>query len=254
MNQPTCKLCLSRKPNMKAHILAEGLLKLININPDKYEPNYVMLSDEYEKPKRRPTGSYDSTILCDVCDNKLGVWDEEAIRLCRREDFLQHPSKAGWIIGDVDQVKLKLFFLSYVWRASVTNLPEFAKLTLGQKHEEIIRKMLATSDSGSVDSYSVIVGRFTLPDDIKTWGKNVLLPVKNRFLKMLSIDVYLPNMYKAIVKTDSRSYDRGILPAADEILLGSKDSVFIFDMGDYRQSQEFKIMHNIILRDQKRVK
>jgi len=239
---------------MKAHIMAEGLLKLINLNPNKYEPNFIMLSDEYKKPKHRPTGSYDPTILCNVCDNKIGVWDEEAIKMCRREDFIKHPSSAGWTLDDVDHVKLKLFFLSYIWRASITALPEFSKLILGQKHEEIIRKILVNSDPRDVDSYSVLVGKFTLPDEKKTWGKNVLLPVNNRFLKRLSVDVYLPNMYKIIVKTDSQPYDRSLLAAADAILLGTTDSVFVFDMGDYRESKEFAIMHKMIFSDKERVK
>lgn len=237
-----CRLCESRRPNIKVHIMAEGLMRLIHGQPE-YDGRFIIVGKELKGPIRRPTGSYDKSILCAECDNKLGRYDLAAIDFCKRNDFKLHPSGVASLLSEVDIVNLKLFAMSYIWRASITNLDEYKTVDLGDKHEHKIASMLRNGDAGSIDDYSVIMARFTLPEERKSWGMHVLNPMANRLDGINVVDVYLPNLYKWIVKVDSRPFSRTMR----KMSLGATKEALILDMGRYEESREFAIMHDAIM-------
>lgn len=105
--------------------------------------------------------------------------------------------------------------------------------------------MIRANDAGGVHDYSVAVTKFSLPEDKKLWGMHVLNPVNNRFEGVNVVDVYLPNLYKLKIKVDRRPFNRTLA----HMSLGSGDEVMIMDMGDYRKSKEFSIMHAAIMND-----
>jgi hypothetical protein len=51
---------------------------------------------------------------------------------------------------NLDYIKVKLFFLSIIWRAHISSLPFFSNVDLG-KYAEKIRKMLLENDRGNED-------------------------------------------------------------------------------------------------------
>ncbi len=241
--QSLCRLCRSRPPDIKAHIMAEGLMKLVHGQP-KYDGQFMMIGNGLRKPVRRPTGSYDRNILCAECDNKLGKYDLAAIKFCKRNDFESHPSGVASLLSKVDKASLKLFALSYIWRASITQLSEYDMVNLGYKHESKIANMLRNNDAGGIDDYSVIMTRFNLPEERKMWGMHVLNPTTNRLDGINIVNVYLPNLYKWIVKVDSRPFGKTMR----DMSLGAMDEALILDMGEYTNSQEFSFMHDAIMK------
>ena len=79
-------------------------------------------------------------------------------------DFLYHgiPHASGlaFTVNGIDPKKLKLFCLSYIWRASITSWTEFSLVKLGEFHEEKIRKMLLADDCGSPKDSSVLFSKY----------------------------------------------------------------------------------------------
>lgn len=248
MSTLICRLCLTNSPNMKAHIMAEGLMKLIHHDVSSYDGRFILVGSELKAPIRRPSGSYDKTILCDQCDNKLGEFDRAAIEFCQRADLKPHPSGVAFTLSGVDQEKLKLFAMSYVWRASITSLDEYNSVHLGDKHEAKIAEMLRDGDVGGVDDYSVVISKFNLPEERKAWGMHILNPVNTRLQGINTVDVYLPNLYKWKIKVDNRPFNGNMVSMS----LGATDDVIIMDMGDYAESKEFSIMHAAIMKDKER--
>lgn len=242
IDKSLCRLCQKNAPNMKAHIMAEGLMKLIHGQP-KYDGRFIMIGSEIKHPISRPTGSYDNTILCAECDNKLGVYDNVAINFCKYKDLKRHPSDAAYIISGFSQPKLKLFALSYIWRASITELKDYRGISLGDAHEAKIRDTLLNDDCGNIDDYSVLVSKFNLPTEKEKWGMHVLGPVMGRLQDVNTIEVYLPNLYKLKVKIDQRSFPDNL----SSFGLNAQQDIIIFDMGDYVGSDEFAIIHKAIL-------
>ena len=221
--------------------MPEGLIKLTYYQ-SKYDGHFMMVGKDSKKPVRRPTGSYDKTILCRECDNKLGRYDSAVVDFCKRDNFKTYSVKGASFLPGVDKKKLKLFAMSYIWRASITTLSEYSTVNLGDKHEARIASMLCNDDAGSLDDYSVIIKRFSLPEEKKGWGNILLNPATSRIDGINVVDIYLPNLYKWTIKVDSRPFNE----AMRDMSLGAVDEALIFDGGDYVSSPEFSLLREIV--------
>ena len=70
--------------------------------------------------------------------------------------------------GKFDYAKLKLFFLSVLWRSGASSQPFFKSVDLGPHNMEIIRKAILESNPGDSDFYATVLALF---DDDQTWAK-----------------------------------------------------------------------------------
>lgn len=126
---------------------------------EKHRFYEVKVNNEYPlKKKPRQSGVYEQDILCSNCDNKkLGSLETYASQALYGgielsiENGAIDSSKYIRVKG-LDYSKFKLFLLSIWWRASISSLPVFRDVNLGE-HEEIIRKKLLTSEPGSANEY-----------------------------------------------------------------------------------------------------
>jgi hypothetical protein len=101
-------------------------------------------------------------LLCEQCEQKLGVWENYATRLFKTE--LPQPASGQAkpiLFYGLDYAHLKLFFLSVLWRASVSTLPFFEHVRLGP-HEDKIRDMLFRGIPGDPTDYGCIVSLLLL--------------------------------------------------------------------------------------------
>ena len=231
MNCRLCGVALSPANKCDAHIFPSSLLKLLT--PGEYGSLKVVGTD-MDRSKRTPIGSYDSNILCPTCDNKIGVYDGYARTFVENSVLVPHASGAGWIIENVDQHKLKMFCISYLWRASITSLPEFSGVSLGGVHEERIRKRILSDDSGSIHDYTVSIQKFS-NNDGKYGG--ILFPAKTKIVGLTCYEAYMPQGYKFWVKVDSRNENK-----VSGISVGAKEQLFIGDRGNFHISREKAIM------------
>ncbi len=231
-----CKLCgaqLTPYNRCKAHILPASMLK--EMAPEDYGSQIKVVGMDLPYAKNRPIGLYDPDILCRPCDGGiLGKYDKCGIQFVKKALLTPRPSGAGWSAANIDQAKLKLFCLSYLWRASVTTLDDFKGVSLGDKHENAIRQMLLNDDAGSADAYSVNFARFN--DDDKSFG-GLLFPARTRVRNLTYYEAYLPGLYKFWVKVDSQ-----VDPVISYASLGALPYVFVNDKGEFRTSREIQIM------------
>jgi len=163
MNQSkdACRLCLQDKKLIKAHIIPEGFFRLLrheNIAPEMHS------NTPGSFPKRMQVGTYDSTILCSECDGKMAPWDDygqqvlihrfpEAVKIA-----LQRKTVA-WKIEKFDYRRLKLFFMSVLWRASVSKQTFYKRISLGP-FEDRLRTMILNEDPGDSQEFAIVLARF----------------------------------------------------------------------------------------------
>jgi len=76
----TCKFCHQDKSLIRAHLLPDGLISTITSCKSK---TLVKVDLASGASKRKSTLELDSNILCQECDGKLGVFDEELVRFIR---------------------------------------------------------------------------------------------------------------------------------------------------------------------------
>jgi hypothetical protein len=115
-------------------------------------------------PKRMPVGPYDPSILCGDCDRKMGLWDDYAQELLLKRfseaSVLQlDQQKVCWLIEGFDYPRLKLFFVSLLWRASVSQHEFYKSFSVGP-FEDQLRTMILNGEPGSSQNFAVILARF----------------------------------------------------------------------------------------------
>ncbi len=228
-----CKLCgilIDSTNKCDAHIFPRGLLKLLS--KDEYG-NLLIVGTDFDKKRRAPVGSYDSGILCANCDNKIGEYDDYCIKFITDSKLVNHPSGLGWTISGIDQKKLKLFCVSYLWRASITSRSEFSGVSLGVQHENKMRELIFANSSGKPNDYTVIFSKFSTGKEVG----GIMFPAKTRIKGIVYYEAYLPGLYKFWVKVDSR--DDVVM---SRLSLESNLDVFVHNRGDFDSSLEKSIM------------
>jgi len=146
---------------IKAHIIPEGFFRLLrheNIAPEMHS------NTPGSFPRRMQVGTYDSTILCSECDGKMAPWDDYGQQvLIRRFSEAVKISLQGktvaWRIEKFDYRKLKLFFTSVLWRASVSKQTFYKRISLGP-FEDRLRTMILNEDPGDSQEFAVVLARF----------------------------------------------------------------------------------------------
>lgn len=164
-NSMKCHLCCREKKLIKAHIIPEKFFT--PLRSEKKSP--ILCSNTAGKyPKRSPIGIYDSAILCSKCDNYIGIWDNYAQQLLLKKfdeslAVYQGTDKLFYKINSFDYEKLKLFFISVLWRAAISNHIFFKRIKLGPYQDEI-KEMILNGDPGTPEKYPVVIAKFREPN------------------------------------------------------------------------------------------
>lgn len=143
-----CALCLKNKPLCDSHIVPEFFYKpLYDDSPKRY---YGISTNPDEHLDIKQKGVW-KELLCEACERKLSVWENYARNVFYPEpDFQQRQDRL--VITDLNYSKFKLFQLSVLWRASVTERKEFKYVDIGE-HEETIRQMVSDNNPGKPGEY-----------------------------------------------------------------------------------------------------
>src|SRR5206468_5383138 len=110
---------------------------------------------------------YDRSILCQECDNVFSPWENHAQRVMIQEcsDAMalhDGPTKIGWKIDRFDYRLFKLFFLSLLWRASISTHEFYRRVSVGP-FEHDLRRMIKDEDPGAAETFAVALARFDSP-------------------------------------------------------------------------------------------
>lgn len=139
-----CEFCGQEKKLIKAHIIPKKFY--LGLNSDRY----LCINSKMGKYTIQQQGGYDSNILCADCDNHiLGEFDKEGYRVLfddfSKYKYIQpHPQYKIYPIDNTnfDYAKLRKFFISILWRTSVSKLEEWSNINWGgyeKKAYEILK-------------------------------------------------------------------------------------------------------------------
>jgi len=158
-----CKLCGEEKELCKqSHIIPNFMYQDLF---DETNRMHAIQRKEGALQKRgyRQTGEYEKDILCHSCDNEaLGKLDRYASlilydgypKICENRTGLDGMTYT--YCAEIDYVQFKLFLLSVLWRASISQRALFAEVQLGP-HEERIRRMLLNGEPGDQLKYPCLI-------------------------------------------------------------------------------------------------
>jgi hypothetical protein len=229
-----CKLCGKDKKLVRAHIIPKSLWKpLFDEQPPQVHSTAPTADD-----KKSPVGVYDTGILCAQCESIFSPWDDYAQKLflakpTEDQYVIKNGQKIAYVETDIDYAKLKLFFISLLWKAAVSNHFFFSRVNVGS-FEPQLRRMILRDDPGDPDTFAVMVTKCD-----ERLSPIVLNPQPERWGETNYYHFYLAG-YMAYIKVDSR-------PAPDfmgEFALAPEKPLIIL-LRDLRTSKDFKIMHDI---------
>ncbi|HRK62078.1 MAG TPA: hypothetical protein PLY88_05975 [Candidatus Omnitrophota bacterium] len=153
-----CCYCGNYKDLCKAHIIPKRFY------PDPNKEKLRVVDSEDLSWKQRQNGIWDESILCSACDNQLNEYDKEGYRILR-DDLKSKKGKVNDLntvysfkAGEFDFKKLRFFFISLIWRASISSEPTFKAVELG-KYEAIALNILKGAIPDQKDLFEVMVVR-----------------------------------------------------------------------------------------------
>ena len=163
MQKGQCKLCKKTSELLKqSHILPNFLYKPVRGDDGEF---YSLKSFKNKtSTKKIYTGYFERNILCQKCDNNIiGSYESyfASILDSLREKRLLGVEKVNsngvkYVeLAPVDYLNTKLFFLSVLWRASISHLDEFSRLRLDQEQDEELRSMVFTRNPGPEGYYPI---------------------------------------------------------------------------------------------------
>jgi hypothetical protein len=223
--QMLCRFCEKDKSLIKAHVIAQCLHEPLL---DSSGPMMLISKDLNSYPKKSPIGQYDTTILCADCDGIFFPWEQYTAGLLTTSNaYDKYKERNSWddfyVVGRFDYSRLKLCFLSILWRMSVSTLPSFKNVQLGP-FEAPIRQMLKDENPGSADEFPIFLVR--LIDEI---GSGTMRSTDG-LRKHHGVNVYdigLPG-YIGIIKVDKRPTPQPlgprVLASGKPLIIGVKHS------------------------------
>ena len=220
---------------IKAHIIPRSFFK-----PLRKGETPARLLSQNGYPKKSPIGVYNKTILCYECEKKFQIWDDYAqyILLQKVDKFIPrtyHDRLVGYEIKDFDYLKLKLFFLSILWRASVSNYEFYALVDLGES-EDVVKNLIKNEDPGHEDDFSIILACFN-----NRIGKlSMLNPRSQVFDGVNFFQFYLAGVI-AYIKNDKRTLINDLRKFQ---MTPGQNLVMI--IRDFNESKERKLLENIV--------
>lgn len=232
-----CQFCGNEKKLIKAHIIPEGFFRRLYSGE---QPLILVTNKAGEYRRRVPIGVYDRTIVCRDCERIWEPWDnyvqqllgEQLLNVQVRYD--SNGRKLASVVNQFDYKKLKLFFISIIWRASVSNIPFFSRVSLGP-FEEVAKTMIYNTNPGSDEDFGVILSRFDHP-----LGKPIADPYKTTLLDVNYYRFFLAS-YIADIKVDEKS-----TPASLSSFTIAHNRPLVIISRNLEKSKDFEVMRKVI--------
>jgi hypothetical protein len=230
-----CKLCGKDKKLVRAHIIPKSLWKPLF---DAEQPPQVHSNSSPFYSKKSPVGVYDTGIVCGECESIFSPWDDYAQKLlladpAEEKYVVKNDRKIAYVETNFDYAKLKLFFISLLWKAAISNHYFFSRVNVGS-FEPQLRKMILKGDPGDPDTFAILMAK--CEDRL---GPIVLNPHPKRWWEVNYYRFYLAG-YMAYIKVDRR-------PAPNfmgELAL-DPEKPLIMILRDLRTRKDLKMMQNI---------
>lgn len=215
-----CAFCETEQKLCESHITPKWLVKDRDTGTGFFQ---VAQNDPFKK--RMPEG-WKETLLCRSCEDIMEIYDDYSAVFFRASDkwVLERPfNEKVWVVHDYDYKKLKLFFMSILWRASVAKTQPFAAVSLETKELRRLRLMIEQGNPGKAFDFTVIISK---RGPMKN-GLEKISEQPKRFIKQdITHYIFDLNEYQVEIKASSAS-----VTGNEEFWLKEAAPLFIYEGG-----------------------
>lgn len=234
-----CKLTGEYGPFVKAHILPRAF---VDKNLDK--TSRIEWGERGKKPVLKHTGWYDASLVTKNGESILARYDSDAASILKKHGLIWHafPPKStvqrsesfgDWgfeliEVSEIDTHKLRLFFLSLLWRAVASRRPEFREIRLEPIAKEKLRKIVAGEIDGDVADFPVVLLLLTTlgqPQNLTPLRQTISMREFGEALK--DIPVYRFFLDGLVAHIGRRALDWKLMKAWDRRVLGHSNNLYM---------------------------
>lgn len=247
-----CQLCGENKKLIEAHIIPKWAYDFLYSRDDEERKKALLSIGANRYNKRRPTGSYDSEILCEKCDNLIGnKYDDMG-----KNFFVDEKIHKDGLIEKIDKPDisiLRLFVLSVVWRSSISNIEEFSPFSIGS-YSQILRNIIFRhlyygEISEDLNNFSVIITRYSSKSSNDSFSKTILFPYHTRIDGVNTVCIFFPNSFKLFAKFDKRDFPPEVRKFD---INNSGDIVPIITLGNIEDAKDYGPLINAVHKSKSR--
>ena len=142
MKQGLCKLCYQLRALCNSHAIPDATFKHVF---RQGSGKAVVALDDAKTPIRYSSDSWDVAMLCSDCEGKLNTqYDSYGIAIFHGSLGQMKEMKDGISFKGIDRQRLRMFFLSILWRSSVSWHESYGNIDLPTELESQLRDALAT--------------------------------------------------------------------------------------------------------------
>lgn len=205
-----CKLTLKHGKYIKSHILPKALTR-----PAIKGKQFKQFGERTPSGFKRCSDSwYDQQIVIREGEDILRDYDNDGIKILKKHGLVWSSSKFKekdgffWVcnINNKESRELRLFFLSILWRAAVTEMKEFSEIELTDDDVEKIRLILLKKVEDDLSFFPISLATFDKKGEIHNFGglkneefipfpHNKLVNVFRFFIDGLIIRFYIDSGY-----------------------------------------------------------
>ncbi len=226
-----CHYCKQDKTLIKAHIIPKHFYL------DYKEEKFVLVDALSLKTKIKQSGTLDKNILCADCDGKiLKKFDDEGYRILLNEipkhTVMRTPTEAFYHLKqeEFNYELLRKFFISILWRASISKLDENSEVSLGMYEEKALDILKGKNSYDNL--FKILIFKF--PDNLDY--NKVVFTSKAKFGNCIT---YVINMagYHILVIVNMKNFNPRLKEHYRNYLL-QKENLFVIE-------SKMLYMHNV---------
>ena len=235
-----CKGCSEDKKLVKSHIIPESFFRGLK---DGDKPPRIHFTEEGVYPKKSPIGVYDQEILCIDCEKRFQDVDDYGYKVLIKneqelEPLVQNGETVGYLLKEIDALKLKLFFMSILWRASISKHYFYSKVNLG-KLEKKLKDLIWQESTGNEHDFSFVLAKF----EGDGAGRTIIDPHQERWFNIRYYRFYMYG-YVLYIKSDSQKTPEKWA----KFIATSNDSIPIVSRGHIEESKEYPLLNKAVVK------
>ena len=228
-----CRGCGNDEKLVKAHIIPESFFVGLR---DGEKPTKIISNTPGVYPKKSYIGVYDENILCRKCEDQFNDLDNYGCRVLiqnesQHEKLHQNGKLVGYRINDIDYEKLKLFFISVLWRASISTIYFYKDIDLGPL-ENKAKTIIWNRTIPNIHEFSFVLAKF----DDDGAGRTILNPHPERWFGANYYRLYLYG-WILYIKADSQK-----TPEKYAKFLPEGNSLIVVSRGNMAKAKEYSLM------------
>lgn len=246
-----CKLTQVEGKFVKSHIIPQAFIQKLM----KDEP--FIQSMGKGRVKKNWTGWYDSELVTREGEDILAELDSWAVNILRKnklvwsgwgesstlvsDDHKLISDKNGYrIIKNIDTQKLRLFFLSILWRAAESTLSEFENIQLPSNDLELLRNMIVSGTAIPEQFYPMSLIQFYTGKDT-----SLMNPIREKYKTpegYTDWETLRFSLNGLIIHIEDSASENRSGKSLGNLIVGSNENLFLMtqDFNESRQKEQIE--------------